>query len=107
MSHASSFSSFLGAFSPRIGSGPSHLANAPESYCVPASCRFAESSVTSNVLLRRQGALETDVIRGLTLRVPSAVVPAEDNVLINPVHPAFGEVEREGPFDPEIDDRLQ
>jgi len=45
--------------------------------------------------------------RSLALRVPSAVVPAEDNVLINPVHPAFGEVEREGPFDPEIDDRLQ
>lgn len=43
----------------------------------------------------------------LALRVPSAVVPAEDNVLINPRHPAFGEVETEGPFDPEIDDRLQ
>jgi RES domain-containing protein len=45
--------------------------------------------------------------RSLALRVPSAVVPAEDNVLINPRHPAFQEVETEGPFDPEIDDRLQ
>ena len=45
--------------------------------------------------------------RSLALRVPSAVVPAEDNILINPNHPAFGEVKTEGPFDPEIDDRLQ
>ncbi|MFB6231519.1 MAG: RES family NAD+ phosphorylase [Salinibacter sp.] len=45
--------------------------------------------------------------RSLALRVPSAVVPAEDNILINPEHPAFEEVKIEGPFDPEIDDRLQ
>lgn len=45
--------------------------------------------------------------RSLGLRVPSAVVPAEDNVLINPSHPAFEEGIIEGPFDPEIDDRLQ
>ena len=45
--------------------------------------------------------------RSLALRVPSAVVPAEKNVLINPRHPAFEEVGIEGPFDPEIDDRLQ
>ena len=45
--------------------------------------------------------------RSRALRVPSAVVPAEDNVLINPSHPAFEEVTIAGPFDPEIDDRLQ
>jgi len=45
--------------------------------------------------------------RSLALRVPSAVVPAESNVLINPRHPAFGEVETQGPLDPEIDERLQ
>ena len=45
--------------------------------------------------------------RSLALRVPSAVVPAEDNVLINPRHPAFEEVETHGPVDPEIDDRLR
>jgi RES domain-containing protein len=39
--------------------------------------------------------------------VPSAVVPAESNVLINPRHPAFEEIEIHGPVDPEIDDRLQ
>lgn len=42
----------------------------------------------------------------LALRVPSAVVPAEDNVLINPEHSRFEEVTIEGPFDPDIDDRL-
>jgi hypothetical protein len=34
------------------------------------------------------------------------VVPAEDNVLINPEHPRFEEMTIEGPFDPDIDDRL-
>lgn len=42
----------------------------------------------------------------LALRVPSAVVPAEDNVLINPDHPGVEEMTIEGPFDPDIDDRL-
>lgn len=42
----------------------------------------------------------------LALRVPSAVVPAEDNVLINPEHARFEEVTIEGPLDPDIDDRL-
>jgi len=42
----------------------------------------------------------------LALRVPSAVVPAENNVLINPDHPRFEEMTIEGPFDPDIDDRL-
>ena len=44
--------------------------------------------------------------RSLALRVPSAVVPTECSVLLNPRHPAFEDVETEGPFDPEIDDRL-
>jgi Uncharacterized conserved protein len=42
----------------------------------------------------------------LALRVPSAVVPAEDNVLINPQHARFEEVTVGGPLDPDIDDRL-
>ena len=42
----------------------------------------------------------------LALRVPSAVVPAEDNVLINPEHSRFEEVTIDGPLDPDIDDRL-
>ncbi len=42
----------------------------------------------------------------LALRVPSAVVPAEDNVLITPDHPGGEEMTIEGPFDPDIDDRL-
>lgn len=43
----------------------------------------------------------------LALRVPSAVVPSEDNVLINPSHPGFEDVQIDGPFDPEIDERLR
>lgn len=42
----------------------------------------------------------------LALRVPSAVVPREHNVLINPEHPDFGDVTIEGPVDPALDDRL-
>ena len=42
----------------------------------------------------------------LALRVPSAVVPAEDNALINPDHPRFEEGTSDGPLDPDIDDRL-
>jgi RES domain-containing protein len=44
--------------------------------------------------------------RSLALRVPSAVVPAEENVLIKPEHPEFEAVTIDGPFDPEVDDRL-
>lgn len=40
------------------------------------------------------------------LRVPSTVVPSEHNVLMNPGHPRFEEVLIEGPFDPELDERL-
>lgn len=42
----------------------------------------------------------------LALRVPSAGVPAEDNVLINPDHPRVEKVAIEGPFDPDVDERL-
>jgi hypothetical protein len=39
--------------------------------------------------------------------VPSAVVPAEGNVLVNPRHRAFGEVQPYGPVELEIDERQQ
>jgi len=42
----------------------------------------------------------------VALRVPSAVVPAEKNVLLNPNHPGMERIEISGPFDPEVDDRL-
>lgn len=41
------------------------------------------------------------------LSVPSAVVPAERNYVLNPAHPDFDEIVIEGPFDPGIDPRLQ
>lgn len=44
--------------------------------------------------------------QSLVLNVPSAVVPAERNYLINPHDAAFGELEIRGPIDPGIDPRL-
>lgn len=67
--------------------------------------RWREAPAPTSVRELGDRWIETE--RSLALRVPSAVVPAEDNVLINPRHPAFKEVEIHGPFDPEIDDRLQ
>lgn len=44
--------------------------------------------------------------QSLVLRVPSAVVPAEWNYLINPGHPDAESLVIEGPFDPLLDPRL-
>lgn len=44
--------------------------------------------------------------RSLALRVPSAVVPAESNYLLNPSHPDAASLVIEGPFDPLLDPRL-
>ena len=45
-------------------------------------------------------------MRSLVLKVPSAVVPAESNFLINPNHPDFTRLIIAGPVDPLIDPRL-
>lgn len=45
--------------------------------------------------------------QSVVLSVPSAVVPAERNYVLNPAHPDFDEIVIEGPFDPGIDPRLQ
>jgi RES domain-containing protein len=42
----------------------------------------------------------------LVLRVPSVVLPAEDNYLLNPAHVAFGAVDVGEPEELEIDARL-
>lgn len=44
--------------------------------------------------------------RSLVLRVPSAVVPAEPNYLVNPAHADAGRLEIVGPLDPLLDPRL-
>ncbi|WP_081914560.1 RES family NAD+ phosphorylase [Thermus amyloliquefaciens] len=44
---------------------------------------------------------------GLALRVPSVVVPEGWNLVLNPRHPAFGEVNVEGPFPFVPDARLE
>ena len=46
------------------------------------------------------------VAQSLVLAVPSAVVPAESNFLINPNHPDFSRLELTGPMDPQMDPRL-
>jgi len=65
---------------------------------------WRESPVSRSVQAVGDAWLQSE--SSLALRVPSAVVPAEDNVLINPNQPGFEEMTIEGPFDPDIDDRL-
>jgi RES domain-containing protein len=43
---------------------------------------------------------------GILLRVPSAVVPVDYNLLINPAHPDAGNLHISGPFDLPVDERL-
>jgi RES domain-containing protein len=45
--------------------------------------------------------------RSVGLAVPSAVVPQESNVLLNPAHPLFDEMKVEGPLAFSIDPRLR
>ncbi|WP_437481010.1 RES family NAD+ phosphorylase [Sorangium sp. So ce1014] len=43
---------------------------------------------------------------GLLLRVPSAILPAENNILLNPKHPAFGTLRISAPVPFRFDPRL-
>lgn len=45
--------------------------------------------------------------RSAVLCVPSAVVPAEPNYLVNPAHPGVKHLGIDGPLDPLLDPRLQ
>jgi RES domain-containing protein len=47
-----------------------------------------------------------DEVRGLALRVPSAVIPEEHNYLLNPAHPRFNEIEIGQPEPFALDSRL-
>lgn len=44
--------------------------------------------------------------RSLVLQVPSAIIEAESNFLLNPAHPAFASIERSAPTAFDIDPRL-
>jgi RES domain-containing protein len=44
--------------------------------------------------------------RAAVLAVPSVIVPLETNYLLNPLHPAFGRINIEKPFDFSFDPRL-
>lgn len=52
------------------------------------------------------GAEWFDAWRSIALVVPSAVVPHERNVLLNPTHPRFGELEIGAPQSFPVDPRL-
>lgn len=43
----------------------------------------------------------------VALQVPSAVIPTEPNILLNPAHPDFSNIIQEAPFSFELDPRLQ
>lgn len=45
--------------------------------------------------------------RSVALRVPSVVVPAESNYVLNPGHPDFGQVQFDSPEELRIDPRLR
>ena len=55
---------------------------------------------------RRLGAAWAAGKESLVLRVPSVVLPAESNYVLNPLHPAFGEVEIGEPVPLDVDPRL-
>lgn len=63
-----------------------------------------------NPIPRANGQIGDEWIQGeesVALSVPSAVVPRETNVLLNPGHPDFSELTIEGPIDPEFDTRVE
>lgn len=69
---------------------------------LPSSWRADPTPQTA----RRIGDLWIREGRSLALEVPSAVVPRERCYLINPHHEDFECLDIEGPFDPEIDERI-
>ena len=56
---------------------------------------------------RRYGDTWAVEQRSVALAVPSAIVPSESNVLLNPLHPRFGEVRIVDQFPFALDHRLQ
>lgn len=56
--------------------------------------------------IQRLGEAWYEASESIGLKVPSAVVPFHENVLINPHHPDFSEVGITGPEDFSVDTRL-
>lgn len=56
--------------------------------------------------LRDLGSAWAPSVESVALRVPSAVIPSEDNLLLNPAHPRFSKVRTSEPepfaFDPRL-----
>jgi len=57
--------------------------------------------------LRRIGDDWTTSRRSLALRVPSVVLPRSSNILVNPLHPAFGQLRIARPESFDFDPRLR
>lgn len=52
-------------------------------------------------------AVSCDDQSSVGLRVPSVIVPETYNVLLNPEHPGFADVEIGGPYPLNVDERLR
>jgi RES domain-containing protein len=79
---------------------------APEQFCIvnielPDACvlQLNEKTLPENwdaypspIALRQIGDRFLQSMKALALKVPSAIVPYEYNILINPLHPDFGQV---------------
>jgi RES domain-containing protein len=83
---------------------------------VPANVKIAELSLSelprswrkypAPISLQRLGNTWLDSVRGCLLRVPSAIIPTENNFLINPRHPDLRKFRVMRKFDFRFDSRL-
>ena len=65
------------------------------------------SGESARARLRRIGDQWISARRSLALIVPSVVLPRSSNVLVNPLHPAFGELQIGHPASFDFDPRLR
>jgi RES domain-containing protein len=84
---------------------PDYVYSAGELTADPEIADFA-GDLAAEDATRRFGHSWATSGRSLAILVPSVIIPVEGNVLLNPVHPAFGEVCWQDPrpfgFDPRL-----
>ncbi len=73
---------------------------------VPAETAEFRGDVTDEDATRRLGHTWASSRRSLALLVPSAIIPMEFNVLLNPVHPSYTDVSWSAPEPFRFDQRL-
>lgn len=81
--------------------GPSHVEELALD-ALPADWRTHPAPVSTQAL----GEAWVQAERSPVLRVPSVIVPAEPNYLVNPHHPDFGELTVHAAESLDVDDRL-